>query len=335
MSEVSRSGPTRAWGLDRRPLLTVLCPVFNEQQCVPLFYDRWAALTRALASRCDVELIFCNNCSTDATVELILDLRRQDPRVQLLTYTRNIGYQASLQGGLRQASGDAIAMVDVDCEDPPEMIAAFVDHWLGGNDLVYGERQKRTEPGWITMCRKIFYRLNRLVADSEIIVDMAEFCLIDKSVRDAILMGRNTFPFIRADIAALGLKRVGIPYDRHPRVAGTTHYNLLGMTRFAVAGILAGTTLPLRLALYLLAPVLVCNLAWMIVGPSTPAWFHRAVLLDLTYVSVFVAVAALYLARIYRNVIGRPQSVVDWQRSSTNVEPARSGNTLPARGSPR
>lgn len=319
----------------RRPLLTVLCPVFNEAQCIELFYARWTALAQGLADRCDVELIFCNNCSTDGTAAKILALRQQDSRVQLLSYTRNIGYQASLQGGLRQASGDAIAMVDVDCEDPPEMIAAFVDGWLAGNDLVYGERKKRREPGWITQCRKIFYRLNRLVADNEIIVDMAEFCLIDHSVRDAILMGRNTFPFIRAEIAALGLQRLGIPYDRQARVAGTTHYNLWGMTRFAVAGILAGTTLPLRLALYLLVPVLLGNLAWFLLAPAAPAWFARMVLVNLSYVSVFVAVGALYLARIYRNVIGRPQSVVDWHRSSTNVARDASGNKLPARGSPR
>ncbi len=318
---------------DRRPLLTVLCPVFNEQRCVPLFYERWKILSQSLANRVDVELIFCNNSSTDGTVDQILGLRATDARVQLLTYTRNIGYQASLQGGLRQASGDAIVMVDVDCEDPPEMIAAFVDHWLEGYDLVYGERMKRREPGWITLCRKIFYRLNRLVADSEIIVDMAEFCLIDHSVRDAILQGRNTFPFIRADIAALGLRRLGIPYDRHPRVAGISHYNLWGLTRFAVAGIMAGTTLPLRLALYGLPPVLLSNLAWLVIAPSSPAWFRRVILLDLSYVCVFVAVAALYLARIYRNIIGRPQSVVDWHRSATNVKRERSGNLLPHRGS--
>ncbi len=326
---------TAARTLDHRPLLSVLCPVFNEEQCVELFYARWQVLAQRLTDRCDVELIFCNNCSSDGTAEKIQQLRARDGRVQLLSYTRNIGYQASLQGGLRQASGDAIAMVDVDCEDPPEMIADFVDGWLAGADLVYGERKKRREPGWITLCRKVFYRVNRLVADSEIIVDMAEFCLIDHSVRDAILMGRNTFPFIRADIAALGLKRTGIAYDRQPRVAGATHYNLWGMTRFAVAGILSATTLPLRLALYLLAPVLLSNAAWLIAEPMAGQWFYRVVLLDLSYVCVFIALAALYLARVYRNVIGRPQSVVDWQRSFTNVPREHSGNKLPPRGSTR
>ena len=314
---------------DRRPLLTVLCPVFNEVQCVDLFYQRWKTLTETLKDRVDMELIFCNNCSTDGTAEKILALRAADQRVQLLTYTRNIGYQASLQGGLRQASGDAITMIDVDCEDPPEMITTFVDHWLLGADLAYGERLKRQEPGWITLCRKIFYRLNRLVADNEIIVDMAEFCLIDRSVRDAILVGRNTFPFIRADIAALGLKRVGIAYDRQLRVAGTTHYNLLGMTRFALAGIVAGTTLPLRMALYLLIPVLMANAAHVIAQPTDRAWFEGIVIVDLSYVSSFVAVAALYVARTYRNVIGRPLSVVDWHRSATNLDRTRAGNELP------
>jgi dolichol-phosphate mannosyltransferase len=308
---------------DRRPLVTVLCPVFNESACVPLFYERWRQLAESVADRADLELVFCNNCSTDDTAQRVLALRERDPRVQLLTYTRNVGYQASLQGGLRQAGGDASAMVDVDCEDPPEMIAQFIDHWVAGYDLVYGERHKRREPAWITACRKIFYRLNRLVADNEIIVDMAEFCLIDASVRDAILVGRNTFPFLRAEIAALGLVRKAIPYDRQPRIAGETHYNLWGMTGFAIAGILSATTLPLRMALYLLVPLLALNSVWFTASIGAPEElaarsFKQVVVVDLSYLAVFIALLALYLARTYRNVIGRPLAVVDALRSATN-----------------
>src|SRR6185437_1331698 len=110
----------------------------------------------------------------DDTAKKILALRESDPRVQLLTFSRNVGYQSSVYAGLKQARGDLVLVIDVDCEDPPELLPEFLRAVDDGHDVVYGIRGRRDEPLPVTLARKIFYRLTKLLADSDIILDMAE-----------------------------------------------------------------------------------------------------------------------------------------------------------------
>jgi dolichol-phosphate mannosyltransferase len=309
-------------------LLSIICPVHNEALCVPLFYERLMTALEPLKDAIDIELIFMNNRSTDGTSGEVLRLRGRDPRVQLLTLAKNVGYQASVQTGLRRAAGDALVVIDVDCEDPPELIPVFVEEWRRGADIVYGERKNRPEPGWLTGLRRLFYRLNRLIADSDIILDMAEFCLMTSAVRDAVLDNRSTFPFVRADVAAAGFARTGIPYDRGPRIAGESHYSLRRMTVFAVAGILSSTTFPLRAALYALAVVLPANITWFVARAfGTETGFQAVVVLDLLYLCTFLAFACLYLARTYRNGIGRPVAIIDWRASASDLHVSKGRNS--------
>src|SRR5205085_2027635 len=107
------------------------------------------------------ELLFTNNRSTDRTLDLLKELRSSDPSVQYLTFSRNFGFHASLLGGLQHASGDAILMIDADCEDPPEMVPQLVAEWENGVDIVYGKRDERAEPRIIHWGKKLYYRINR------------------------------------------------------------------------------------------------------------------------------------------------------------------------------
>lgn len=315
---------------EARKLLSIVCPVFNEEDCVVPFYERLREAIAPLLDRYDYELIFTNNRSTDATAERVRELRAGDGSVQLLTFSKNFGYQESVLAGMKQARGDAIVVIDVDCEDPPEMIPDFVERWEEGFDVVYGERRGRQEPFVVTFMRRLFYRLNRLVADNDIVLDMAEFSLITRPVRDAVVSNKNTFPFLRAEIARYGFSRVGLPYDRQPRIHGRSHYNLLSMTKFAVAGILSSTTAPLRMALYFL-PLLVIANAVLLIAEIDGWWPHSVVTLvavDGTYLATWLAFSSLFVARLYHNTIGRPGVVVDWRNSATNAEPEQSPNTL-------
>ena len=329
MTVVDRPAPPR-----RRPLLSIVTPVFNEAATVPIFYERLVRALEPLRSRLDLEIIFTNNRSTDATEDTVLALRARDPRVQLLTMSRNFGYQGSMVAGLRQARGDAIILIDVDCEDPPEMLPRFIEAWEQGYDVVYGIRERRAEPWWLTAMRRIFYRVNKMIADSDILVDVAEFCLLTASVRDAVTAGLSTFPFIRAEVAHYGFRRIGFHYDRQPRVAGRTHYNFYGMTRFAIAGILTSTTVPLRLALYLLPSLFLINVAllWLEASGRWGMAFETLVSVDFMYLATVLAFVSLYTSRNYRNVVGRPVAVVDWRRSAVNLPPEESPNFLPRSG---
>jgi len=318
-----------------RRRVSIVTPVYNEALALPIFYERLVKALAPLEDRYRFEIIFSDNRSTDATAEKVRALRSRDPRVQLLALSRNYGYQASMVAGMRQAAGDAIIFIDVDCEDPPEMIPEFLDGWEQGNDIVYGIRERRHEPPHITLARRLFYRVNKMIADSDILVDVAEFCLMTAEVRDAVSSGLSTFPFIRAEVAHYGFQRMGIHYDRQPRVGGKSHYSYYGMARFAIAGILTSTTVPLRLSLYGLPLLFFSNvlLWWLEESRRWGMGFETLVTIDLLYIATALALVALYTGRNYRNVVGRPIAVVDFRRSALDLPAERSGNRLPASAS--
>lgn len=294
------------------PHLTIICPVYNEERVVPLFFERILPVINELSTRYKVDLLFLNNASTDGTYHAIESLRQQYSFIYIITLSSNVGYQRSLECGLRNAKGDVIAFIDVDCEDPPEMILEFIKYYERGYDLVYGERVDREEIRLIKMLRKLFYHIVHRVADEDIILYMAEFCLITAEVRDAIVADHNSFPFIRSSIARVGFHRIGIPYKRHHRIAGETHYNLIGMMIFAVAGILSASTLPLRLPIYLLPFWLLLTAILGVTQIATGnTWFLLANALSAcAYLGGTTAFTALYVARNYKNGLGRPNYII-------------------------
>src|SRR5581483_10012519 len=163
-----------------RPLVTIVCPVFNEEKSVALFYERLRAAMQEAEAKVRYELLFVNNRSVDRTLDVIREIADRDPRVHFITLSRNFGYQASITAGMRHAKGDCSVNIDVDCEDPPEMIPRFIEKWLGGADIAFGSRHQREEFGLMHLARKLFYRVMRSVADHDIVLDMAEFFLIDR-----------------------------------------------------------------------------------------------------------------------------------------------------------
>jgi glycosyltransferase involved in cell wall biosynthesis len=296
-----------------RVSVSIICPVFNEEKAVPLFYDRLVAAIAPLRQRYDFELLFTNDGSVDGTLRAIRELRERDASVQVLTLSRNFGYEAGISAGMRHARGDLIVVLDVDCEDPPEMIPQFIAEWEAGHDVVYGRRDKRVEPLAWQLSRKTFYRLNRLIADSEIVLDMGNFFLVTAAVRDAALSQSSTVPFLRSEVAYVGFKRKGIPYSRQQRIAGQSHYNLWRATKFAVTGILSSTTFPLRVAVWSFPLLVLANVLLEVFDD-----FRHLVILDLLYIAFFLMVICIYLARTYKDVVQRPLNVVDWNQSHYN-----------------
>lgn len=306
--------------LNRKPVVSIICPVYNEERAIPLFYERLINAVAPLYERYEFELIFTNNRSTDGTLDIIRALHKKDPAVQILTLSRNFGYQASVLAGITHATGDAIIVIDVDCEDPPEMVPQFIAKWEEGYDIVYGRRANRPEPRPIVLMRKLFYRLLRLMADTDIVLDMAEFALVSSRVRDVMRDNKNSFPFLRAEIGYSGFSRYGISYDRQQRTTGKSYYNFWGMFMFGAAGILSISTFPLRIAVYAWPLVALANLVLLaldLAGLSGSA-FRVLVTLDLLYGVALLTTHGLYLARIYKNNIARPVFIVDWKLSLVN-----------------
>src|ERR1700681_2293795 len=137
--------------------LSILCPVHNEERVIPLFYGRIRPVMEKLAESYTVHLLFLDNASIDRSAQQIEKIREAWPATYLITMSRNVGYHASLECGLRNAAGDVFVFIDVDCEDPPEMILEFVEKYAQGYDIVYGERVDREEAKAIQKARKFFY----------------------------------------------------------------------------------------------------------------------------------------------------------------------------------
>jgi dolichol-phosphate mannosyltransferase len=311
-------------GGDARKLVTIVCPVFNEERAVPLFYERLAKALATLEAKVRFEILFVNNRSTDGTEAAVLALREKDPRVQLLTMSRNYGYQASISAGMRHASGDASVNIDVDCEDPPELIPQLIERWLAGADIAYGIRAKREEFFLMHLARKLFYRVTRKLSEHEIVLDMAEFFLIDRKVKEHVLSSRSTFPFVRGQVGYVGFRREGIPYKREKRIIGETHYNLFSAIRFGVAGILTSSTWPLRLLGYVGAMFFAIDVlaaiglaAWpKLPVEGTLRAFAAMVALHFGWLVLAVGTIGIYLARVYKDTIGLPLYVADQKHST-------------------
>lgn len=290
--------------------LTVIVPTYNEEESVLPFYER--ALPALQSLGLDWELVFVNDGSTDDSLQRILELRKKDPRVKALTLSRNFGYHAGLIAGLTSRESDLYAIVDVDCEDPPELLPKFLQEIRSGAQIAYGDRSKRAEPAWVVFCRRLFYLINRRIADSPIQVWMGEFAMFRREVRDAALKNRTTAPFLRAELGHVGFKKAGVEYFRENRRHGRTHYNLGRMVRFAVTGFLSSSTFPLRGTLYISA-ALAAGYLWALalLQPSLVEAGALAAIFSFALAAWSLPMLALYLARTYKDVSGRPVFYVD------------------------
>jgi len=299
--------------------IKVICPVHNEELSLNYFYERYCKMREGISANYELELTFINNASTDRTLEIIKAIREKDKTVQVICNSRNFGYQASVLCGLTNLSGDAYVVIDADCEDPPELIPTFIAKWEEGYDLVYGVRKWRAEHALIVAARQLFYRLTNKIADSDFIIDMAEFSLFSDRVRKQVLSHRSTFPFVRSDLAYAGFRRFGIDYKREPRRFGETHYNFTRMSKFAIAGILSSSTFPLRFIAFAGLVIMTADLiasVLQIIGFKVP--LTSLVLGNMAFVSFSLAFLAVYVARITKDVTARPIFIVDEATSELN-----------------
>jgi polyisoprenyl-phosphate glycosyltransferase len=317
MRESERMAHKNQTSSETLPSLAVICPVYNEQATIPLFYDRIAKVFERIRNECNPALYFIDNGCQDESYNIIRELHVRHRNVYVLVLSRNFGYQGALECALRSIAADLYVMIDVDCEDPPEMIVDFLSYHKAGYDIVYGERLDRPEAAAIKVARKWFYHLSRTVADDTFILNMAEFCLITAEVRHAILQDVNSFPFLRASIGRIGFRRKNIPYTRHARIAGETHYNFLGMTIFAIAGIMSASTLALRAAAYAFPLWFLLMGVITVFAIMAPAPWQTPLLLFIgfTFLAFSSVATGLYTARIYKNGLHRPNAIVRYERS--------------------
>jgi len=232
-----------------RATLSVVVPVFNEQEVLAEFHARVGAVLDRLDMR--AQLIYVNDGSTDGTLEAIRRLAETDARVVLLDLSRNFGKEIALTAGLDHADTDAVIVIDADLQDPPELIPELVGHWLDGYDVVYAKRTCRDGE---SVAKKVtaflFYRLIQKMSRVRIPEDTGDFRLLSRRAVRAVCQMREQHRFLKGMFAWIGYPQKAVPYRRAPRHAGTTKWNYWKLWNFALEGITSFTCLPLKVATY-------------------------------------------------------------------------------------
>lgn len=306
----------------QKRLISIVVPVFNEETNVLPFHEAVSSVIAPLESKYYFEFVFTDNHSVDATFALLQDLARRDPRVRAYRFSRNFGFQRSIMTGYTKAQGDAAIQMDVDLQDPPEMITRFLAEWENGAEVVYGVRVKRQE-AWITnVQRALFYRLIDRLSEDKIPVDAGDFRLISRRVIELLKSFEDAKPYLRGTIASLGFRQIGIPYNRGMRTSGESKFPFSKLVSLAVDGILNHSVVPLRISTYIGVTISLITflaivgyiIAKVLLGSDWPPGFATLAALILLGISVnamLLGIIGEYLGRMYQQMRNQPLSIVE------------------------
>ena len=320
-SEGGGRGPQDAaeHGPGGRPELSLVVPVYNEGPALDEFFDRLEAAIGSLGL--SAEIICVDDGSTNDALGRMLARRTRNPAIKILSLSRNFGKDVALCAGLDHSRGRAVIPIDADLQDPPELIAAMVERWRERYDVVYATRRQRAGESWLKRATALlFYRIFDRIAESPIPPDTGDFRLLDRRVVDVLTRLPERTRFMKGLFSWVGFKQTAVYYDRLPRNAGRSRFNYWRLWNFALDGITAFSSLPLRvwgyvglvisLAAFLYAAFLAAlRLAR---GINVPGYTSlMVVILFLGGVQLItLGVIGEYLARMYNEVKGRPLYIV-------------------------
>lgn len=321
MNDTRDTSDTAAARKPGRRLLSVCIPVFNEEDNVARIVPAVDAALESHADRYELEFVFTDNCSTDRTFERLQEIAAADNRVRVLRFSRNFGFQKSILTGLLAARGHCAVQLDADLQDPPALIAAFLERWEAGIEVVYGVRRGRKEGRLITGLRKLFYRALNLLAEHPVPVDTGDFRLIDRKIIEVLREAPASDPYLRGEIARMGFRQEGVPYDRDARKHGRSKFSLRALMGLAVDGIISQSIVPLRVATWIglimsvvtfgaLIFYTVVRLFFVVDWPPGFATTTVLILLSISLNALFLGIIGEYLARIYRQVNSHHQVIV-------------------------
>ena len=300
------------------PELSVVIPIYNEEANIAVLYSRIVAVLEAQAI--DFEIIFVDDGSCDRSAHCVSELRENDHRVIVVELARNFGHQVAITAGLDFARGKAIAIMDADLQDPPEVLPEFIAKWREGIDVVYAIREQRKE-GWIKkISYAAFYRLLRHVSSIDIPLDAGDFCVMDRRVVDLLKSMPERSRFVRGIRSWVGLSQVGLPFERHARRAGASKYTVGRLVLLALDGLISFSYVPLRVitALGLSVSFLSLFLAGfffikkLLYGLSPPG--YASLIVSIFFLAgiqlITLGVIGEYVGRIFEEAKRRPMYVL-------------------------
>ncbi|HEX8203419.1 MAG TPA: glycosyltransferase family 2 protein [Isosphaeraceae bacterium] len=304
---------------DEAPELSVVVPLYNEQENVAELYGRLRRALRALDVTFEVVLV--DDGSRDATPRLIEALRAADPAVVALRLSRNFGHQAAVTAGLDHARGRAVVVMDGDLQDPPELIGQFLRLWRAGHDVVYAVRRRRQEGALWRLGYHAFYRVLGAISDLDIPLDSGDFCLMDRAAVEALTGLPERMRFVRGLRTFVGFRQVGLAYDRAARASGRPKYSFRALVALAIDGLVSFSSYPLRLVTYLgiaAAGLALALTGWVLADAlfhhTAPRGWASTVVVVLFMGSVqliSLGIIGEYIRLIFLESKGRPPYIVD------------------------
>ena len=326
--------------LNRRDLLSVVVPCFDEEAVVRETHSRLTAVLGEVPDL-DFELVYVDDGSRDATLDILRALHANDARVRVIALSRNFGHQIAVSAGLAEANGDAVAVLDADLQDPPEVLLRMLERWREGVDVAYGVRSAREgETAFKRWTASAFYRLLSRLTDVSIPLDTGDFRLMDRKVVDAFLAMPERDRFVRGMVAWTGFRQEPVRYRRAARAAGETKYPLRKMLRLAADSVFSFSLLPLRLAVWLgvfAAALALLGVAYgfavrLITNTWVPGW--AALFVAILFLGgvqlMLIGVLGEYVGRIYGEVKRRPLYFVKERLGF----PSGTARSSPPRGGP-
>jgi glycosyltransferase involved in cell wall biosynthesis len=303
------------------PLLSVVVPVKNEEQGIVPFVERVGAILDTIADNEGWEILFVDDGSTDATLAAITAANIRDPRVRALSLSRNFGKEAALTAGLDHARGQAVVPMDVDMQDPPEVLPEMVAKWRDGYEMVFGVRRCRDSDGWTKrVTAGLYYRAHNAVSADKIPENAGDFRLLDRKVVEVIRQLPERNRFMKGLFAWAGFKQAAVEYDRVERETGKTKFNYWKLWTLALDGITSASTVPLRIWSYVGACVALFAMAYagfiavrtMVYGISVPG--YASIMVSVLFLGgvqlISLGVLGEYVGRILTETKQRPLYVI-------------------------
>jgi len=310
------------------PTLSVVVPVKNEEDGILPFIERVGSILDNVAADGGWEILFVDDGSTDATLAAIVAANLSDARVRGLSLSRNFGKEAALSAGLDHARGSAVIPMDVDMQDPPEVLPEMVAKWRDGHEMVFGVRRCRGSDGWAKrLTAGLYYRAHNMVSADKIPENAGDFRLMDRKVVDVIRAMPERNRFMKGIFAWAGFRQAAVEYDRVERETGTTKFNYWKLWTLALDGITSASTVPLRIWSYVGALVALLALGYgtfltvttMIFGNPVPG--YASIMVSVLFLGgvqlISLGVLGEYVGRILTETKQRPLYVV---RDTVGIE---------------
>lgn len=309
------------------PDLSVIVSMYNEEDSLKSFFTEIQKVLNSL-KKYSYEIVCIDDGSADKTFSLLTQYAKKDERIKVIKFSRNFGKEYGMMAGLKYCRGRAAIPMDVDLQDPPELIARFVEKWEQGYDMVYGIRKDRQSDTFLKrVTAKMFYKIYNLMTRSPIPYNAGDYRLLDRKVINAILSLKERNIFMKGVFGWTGFKSVGIKYVRQKRVAGSSKWNYWKLWNFALDGITASTTIPLRIWSYLGSILATGGMLYafyiilrtIIRGTDVPGYASLLVfILVLGGIQMIIlGIIGEYIGRIFMEVKNRPLYIVE---EKVNIE---------------